>query len=246
MLSPVNPQSSPKSAQRPRVSSGPHAQRQHQHPGKEKRGERCIPYPADGILHGRRVERPDPGRPPGHVPVETASRDLPDRQGRQGGKQAIEGENHPCRQRAEDAEQLEDSGQKQGKERSHPCGRAGVSAKGIGEAVAGGQRASDPPHLFAEQHVVVVGPDAIGMRQGEVEHAHGEGYPEDQPRRTEWFSGGLGRSGYIAFGHRGSGIVVIRYSIALMKLQRRANRKAEMKEVTSWPKERVRERDLRI
>ena len=51
--------------------------------------------------------------------------------------------------------------------------------KGVSEAEAGGQRACDPPHLFAEEHVVVVRPDAVGMGQREVKHAHRKGHPED-------------------------------------------------------------------
>ena len=184
LLRPVRPQSNPKSAQRPRVSSGTQAQCHHQHPGEQKGSERCVPHPADRILHGCRVEGPDPRRPPGHVAVEAACGDLPGGTCRQGRKQAVDGQNHPRRLRGEDAEQLEDPAQKQRKERSHPRGRAGVPAKRISEAEAGGQRASDPPHLLAKQHVVVVRPDAVGMRQGEVKHAHRKGHPEDRPGRT--------------------------------------------------------------
>src|ERR1700742_3905391 len=64
-----------------------------------------------------------------------------------------------------------------------------MSSKRVGKAIAGGQRASDPPHFFAEQHVIVVRPDAIGMRQGEVKHPHGQSCPENQPRRTDFLSG---------------------------------------------------------
>jgi len=41
--------------------------------------------------------------------------------------------------------------------------------------------------------VVVEGLDAIGVGQGDVEHAHREGGPKDQPRRLEWPAGSCRR-----------------------------------------------------
>ena len=76
---------------------------------------------------------------------------------------------------------LKTPAEKQGKERSHPGGWAGMSPEGIGEAVPCGQRPGNPSHLFPEQHVIVVGPEAIGVGQGEVEHPHGESNPKNQP-----------------------------------------------------------------
>ena len=172
---------------------GPHAQRYHQCPGHQEGGQRRLPDPTNRILHRRRVEGPDPGRPQGHLPVEAARPDLPDRAGGKSRKEAIEGEDDPRRLGGKDPEKLEDAAQKQGKERSHPCSRAGVPAKGVGEAVSGGQRASDASHLLAKRQVVVEGLDAVSVGQGDVEHAHNEGGPKDQPRRLEWIPGSCRR-----------------------------------------------------
>ena len=169
------------------------AQGHHQGPGKKTGRERRIPDPANRILHGCRIKHPYPGRPAGDVLVEAARPDLPYRACGQRRKQAVDGQDGPGRKGGEDAKTFEYASQDQGKQRPHPGGRTGVTAKGIGEAVACGQRPGNPAHLFAEEHVVVVGVNAVGMGERQVENPHGEGGREHVPRRSQVRRARLGR-----------------------------------------------------
>ncbi len=55
--------------------------------------------------------------------------------------------------------------------------------KGIGVAVAGGERARDAPHLEAELKVVFVGGDTVEVAEGHDGEAERQGDPEDMPRK---------------------------------------------------------------
>ena len=82
-----------------------------------------------------------------------------------------------------DAEEPEDAGQQQRVDRRQPGGGASVGQEGVGEgvgvAVAGEQGAGNAAGLPAELEVVLRDADAVGVGEGDVEHADQEAGPED-------------------------------------------------------------------
>ncbi len=160
-----------------------HAEGEDEGEGEEGGGDGHLPGPADGVLHGGGIERPEPRGPEGDAAREAAGGDLPGGQRGGGGEGRLDGEEDPGGGEGEDAEDAEDGGQQQRIERREPCGGAGVGEKGVGEgvgvAVAGDQRAGDAARLPAELEVVFGDADAIGVGQRHVEDADDEGDPED-------------------------------------------------------------------
>jgi hypothetical protein len=66
-----------------------------------------------------------------------------------------------------------------------------MADEGIGIAVASGEGARDAAHLPSELEVILKGPDAVGVREGDGEDAEKEGCPEDEAGRTDGFRDGF-------------------------------------------------------
>ena len=171
------------------MSTAAHAEGEDEGEGEEGGGDGHLPGPADGVLHGGGIERPEPRGPEGDAAREAAGGDLPGGERGGGGEGGLDGEEHPCGGEGVDAEDAEDGGQQQRIERRQPRGGAGVGEEGVGEgvgvAVAGDQRAGDAARLPAELEVVLGDADAIGVGQRHVEDA-------DERRRPRRCGRGLG------------------------------------------------------
>ena len=111
--------------------------------------------------------------------VVAAGGDFVDAERGGGGEDAVEGEEDPGGERRVDAGDLEDGGDEQRVERRDPGGGTGVSAEGVGVAVAGDEGAGDAGHLVAEGEVVFEGAEAVGVGEGDVEDADEEAGPEE-------------------------------------------------------------------
>jgi len=124
-----------------------HAEGKDEGEGKEGGGDGHLPGPADGVLHGGGVERPDPGGPEGDAREKQRAAISQVASAVAAEKAGLDGEEDPRGGGGEDAEDAEDGGQQERIERREPCGGAGVGDIGVGEgvgvAVAGDQRAGD-------------------------------------------------------------------------------------------------------
>ena len=188
------------------VADASHAEGEDEGEGEEGGGDGHLPGPADGVLHGGGIERPDPRGPEGDAAREAAGGDLPGGEGGGGGEGRLDGEEDPRGGGSEDAEDAEDGGQQERIERRKPCGGAGVGEEGVGEgvgvAVAGDEGAGDASRLPAELEVVFGDTDAIGVGQRHVKDADGEGGPEDAGGSAEGVGRGRVEEGAEAGEHR--------------------------------------------
>ena len=162
-----------------------HPQGQGKGRGKEQGAQAGLPDPADGVLHGRRIERPQPEGPAldacgavGSGSSEATSRDRCNGEDGERAEERVQGEQDPGRGQGVDAGELENEGHQQRIEWGDPCRRAGMTLEGVREAVAGGQRARDAAHLPAELEVVGEGSGSIGVGEGEIGHPHQKGHPK--------------------------------------------------------------------
>src|ERR1700731_3577860 len=113
--------------------------------------------------------------------LEAAGGDLVDEERGGCGEDAVDGEDDPGGCRSVDAEDLEDSGEQKGVEWRHPGGWPGVPGEGVCVAVTGDEGARDAAHLPPELEVVLRKTDAVGVSEGDVEHAKEKARPEDGP-----------------------------------------------------------------
>ena len=202
MLSASSPQRKPKSSQRRRragffaggrcFTDAAHAEREDQDAGEEPGAQCHLPDPTDGILHGGRIERPDPGRPNRNTAVEAAGAISYVVSVVSAEKKLLMVRMTHARSQRIDAEYFEYAGQQQRIERRDPGGGPGMAVERVGIAVAGHERAGNAAHLVAKGEVFSRGAETIRMRQRDIQDAHEKRDPEDGPGRLK--SGGIGLS----------------------------------------------------
>src|SRR5208282_3859584 len=111
-------------------------------------------------------------------------RDAKNRNAGQRGKNAVEREQYECRCLGVDPEDQEDTCRQIRIQRRLPRSWPGRGAKGIAEAVTGGERSCDPSHLPPEAEVVVGVFESVSVAEDDPAHAQKKSDGHDPERRV--------------------------------------------------------------
>ena len=149
-----------------------------------QRSKRRVPYPMDRPIPHVRIERPGSRRPGCNAAAEGSVGDQENWNGGEGGEQAIDGKQNPCRGVSINAENFEDGRNQVRVKRRLPCARARVSSVGIAEPLSQGDRAAYAAHLKTKAEVILSRPHSILVKCCDRCHLQNQREQHHPPNRS--------------------------------------------------------------